>query len=296
MKILRKITTCFVVVGLFALTSSFVLADKPVLDVVVGSGNTGGTWRTSLIINAALKSMGYDSEMVHTKNCVGTKKYISKNPRPGIVLWTDSKYASDVRKGCKLIPDESTFVTPFSFSNQAMCTLKKHNFTSIENFLKGKKRITVASITSYPNNLYTDLTNQFGIKFVRVDYSGSSKALKGLLAQDTDLLYTEYTKRTISNPDIDCFAVSGDVKGKAVFKDIFPTWSLAKLGQYQYYYGINLTKKQTKDARAALHKIIATDPKIVNAMSVSSMIPGHVLWNRGDRVGTWHTHKELWMK
>jgi hypothetical protein len=286
----------------FALISSFAVisgpasaAEKPVLDVIVPVGNTGNGWKISVMINEALRSMGYDSEIVHTANCVNTVDYIAKkSPRPGIFAYSGSQHVADLEKNCNIAPTAETFVTPFFVRSQAFCTRADDNFTTINEYLKGKKRVTVASVNSFPKGLYDDLSKKFGVDFVRVDYSGSGSALKGLLAKDTDLLYTGYTTREISNPGVKCWATTAGVNNTAKFESVFPKAKVNLLTEFSYIHGVGIDANRINEVRNAVHTAIKTDAKMSSFMTGSFYLSGDQLYKEGVGIKDYVVNVNTW--
>ena len=294
---MRKLTT--MISALVLALSTFVVssaADKPVLDVIVNGSKTGNSMKMGVMLQEMLTLQGYDSEIVHTGGCVNTNAYMAKDTRPGFFLYSGSAYASDARKdtGCILKATEETFIGPFFFRSQAMCTLKSNNFTSIESFLKGKKRVTIAAGSSWPNGMFNGLEKQFGVDFVEVRYKGSGSQLKGLLAGDTDLLFTGYTKREIKNPDVNCFAVSGDIDGKAKFSDIFPKWNLANIGEFSYAHAVNVPEDRMDEVKSILYQTMKVDGKIKDFMTISQYTPGYVLDASGVGIADYWSNATSW--
>ena len=294
---MRQLTTMISAI-IFAL-SSFVAssaAEKPVLDVVVNGSKTGNSMKMGVMLQEILTNQGYDSEIVHTGGCVNTSAYMKKDTRPGFFLYSGSVYASDSRKdhGCLIEATKETFITPFFFRSQAMCTLKSNNFTTMKAFLKGKKRVTIAAGSSWPNDMFAGLEKQFGVDFVEVKYKGSSKQLKGLLAGDTDLLFTGYTKREIKNPDVDCFAVSGDIEGKAKFSELFPKWNLANIGEFVYAHAINVPSNRMNEVKGIIHTSMKVDGKIKDFMAISKYTPGYQLDADGVGINDYYANAQSW--
>ncbi len=291
---MRKTIT---MIGAFMIAlSSMVVssAAKPVLDVVVNGSKTGNSMKMGVMMQELLTQQGYDSEIVHTGGCINTTAYSKKDTRPAFFLYSGSAYASDARGDCVITPTEETFLTTFFFRSQALCTLEKNNFKSLETFLKNKERVTIAAGSSWPNGMFDGLEKQFGVDFVEVKYKGSGSQLKGLLAGDTDLLFTGYTKREISNPDVDCFAVSGDVQGKDKFSDLFPEWNLATIGEFSYAHGINIPADQKESVRAILHDLMKVDGKVKDFMTVSKYTPGYVLDAQGVGINDFWNNAKAW--
>lgn len=284
-----KILKTFFVSIMLLVTSLVQAADRPVLDVYIPSGNTGNSWVEGNMIRDALVNLGYDSEVVWTKNCPGTIKYIATGKaRPGIFIRSSGKLVRDEMKGCTgLTVDTNSFIMPFYIRLQTMCVRKDVGFTDLASFLKGKDRITVATPTTIPggDTIYTDLTEQTGVRFVRVSYDGSKKVLQGLIAGDTDLLYSGYTKREYTNSEIQCFTTSAEspMNGLTPMQEIFPNWKLNTLGNYKYIHAVELPQARLQEVRQALSKVIDTDEKISPYIRNANMVPGTEINNALDK-------------
>jgi len=259
----------------FAITSSAYA--KPVLDVINGAGTTGNTFAESNLISDALKDLGYDSKVVVTRNCVNTKAYMAKNTgRPGIFLRDTGRYVKDEERGCHNEINDKTFVGAFYKRHQAMCVRADVKFTTIGDFLKGRDRVTIANSSTLINGLYDDLSEQTGVKFIRVDYNGSSKTLKGLIAGDTDLLYTGFTKREISTNQVNCFTTSSteSVDGRPPMSELFPDWHLNTNGTLKYFHSVNIPDAQLATVKNDLNKIIDSNKTVASYLKKAFMTPG----------------------
>lgn len=258
-------------------TASVQASDKPVLDVIIPSGNGGNAWAEGNLLRDALVKLGYDSEVVWTKNCANTVDYMKKDTgRPGIFIHGSGRYISDKAKGCNLVADKSTFVYPLYLRLQTMCVRKDSGFTSIQDFLQGKDRVTIATTNTLPQGIYDDLSESTGVRFVRVDYDGSKRILKGLIAGDTDLMYSGYTKSEQKATEISCFTTSAakEINGLPPMKDLFPGWGLNALSTYKYIHAVNLPASRMQEVRNAMAAVIDKDEKVAPYIRNASMVPG----------------------
>lgn len=261
-------------VALFVSVAAVAESSKPVLDVIVPYSNTGNGWKQGVMIQKALEAAGWDSEMVHTGSCPGTNDYAGKTDRPGIFLASNSVVAAFAEQGCNLPVSDKTFVGPYFDRSQAMCVAGDSNFTSIEEFVKGKSRITVGNTSSLPAGLYDDLSKQFGVEFVRVDYNGSGSTFRGMLAGEVDMIYQGYTAREV-NSELKCFATTLGVNNTAKFDDLFPNWSLSNITEYTALFGIGLESDESKaKAREAVYNALANDPDLSAYYAKSFIVTG----------------------
>lgn len=258
----------------FAITSSAYA--KPVLDVIVPSGTSGNAFAESNLISDALKGLGYDSEVVVTRNCVNNKVYMAKDTgRPGVFLRDTGRYVKDESRGCHVEVNDDSFISVFYNRNQTMCIRADEAANSIPEFLKGKKKVTVGNTATLIDGIYDDLSKDTGINFVRVDFKGSKKTLKGLVAGDVDMMYTGFTKREISNKHIKCLAVSSPVEvgGKQPLSVVFPTWHLNKTGTLKYWHAVNIPADQRATVKADLNRVIESET-VSTYLKKAFMIPG----------------------
>jgi len=258
----------------FAITSNAYA--KPVLDVIVPSGTKGNAFAESNLISDALKELGYDSEVVVTRNCVNNKAYMAKNTgRPGVFLRDTSRYVKDESRNCKVEVNDKSFLTVFYQRHQTMCVRADQPFSNINDFLKGRSRVTVANTASLFDGVYDDLTVETGVKFVRVDINGSSNIIKALIAGDTDLMYSGFTKREINNKQINCFTTSSntEIAGRSPMNKLFPNWRLNETGTLKYFHAANIDDSNLETVRNDLIRVIESE-KIANYIEKAYMTPG----------------------
>ena len=261
---------------MFSVTSTFAFANKPILDVTVPSGNSGNSWAEGNLISDALNRIGYDSKVVHTKSCINNKSYMSKDTgRPAVFVRSAGRYVTDESRNCKVEINNKTFVTTFYQRHQTMCVRADVKFTTIADFLKGKKRVTIANTHSLVDGIYDDLSAQTGVKFVRVDYKGSKNIIKGLIAGDTDLMYSGFTKREIGTKQINCFTTSAkkEMGGRVPMNKLFPDWHLNETGGIKYFHAVNIPADQLDKVRNDLANIV-NDVKIKPYLAKGFMTPG----------------------
>jgi hypothetical protein len=254
----------------FAITSSAYA--KPVLDVIVPSGTSGNAFAESNLISDALKNLGYDSEVVVTRNCVNNKTYMAKDTgRPGVFLRDTGRYVKDESRGCHVEVNDDSFISVF----YTMCIRANEPANSLPEFLKNKKKVTVGNTASLIDGIYDDLSKDTGIKFVRVDFKGSKKTLKGLVAGDVDMMYTGFTKREIKNKQIKCLAVSSTepVGGRDPLSVVFPTWHLNKTGTLKYWHAVNIPADQRATVKDDLNRVIESNT-VSTYLEKAFMTPG----------------------
>ena len=144
-----------------------------------------------------------------------------------------------------------------------MCIRADEAANSIPEFLKGKKKVTVGNTATLIDGIYDDLSKDTGIKFVRVDFKGSKKTLKGLVAGDVDMMYTGFL--AVSSPV--------EVGGKQPLSVVFPTWHLNKTGTLKYWHAVNIPADQRATVKADLNRVILSET-VSTYLEKAFMTPG----------------------
>ena len=273
------LTIALTVFGILPLTAN---AQKPILDVTIPSSNKGNSWAEGNLLSDALKRMGYDSEVVHTKKCVNNKSYMAKDTgRPAIFVRSASRYVKDESRDCNVEINKDNFITVFYQRHQTMCVRADESFTNINDFLSGKTRVTVAVTHSSTDGIFDNLSKQTGVRFVPVKVKGSKNIIKSLIAGDTDLMYSGFTKREIGTKQIDCFTTSAseEVAGRPAMSTLFPNWNLNAFGAIKYFHAVNIPAEQMAKVKADLNNI-TEDIKIKPYLASAYMTPGSAIDNQ----------------
>lgn len=302
MTLLSRLSAVVVALTIFAGVSGPAMAEKKILDVIVASSNTGNNWKQGVMLQKALTERGYDSKLVHTANCFKNKKYIASTDRPGFYFKSGSSWIADVvRKKCFIAPEvtkDVSYVTPFFYRSNAMCVRKSDNIgTDLKDiiaWIKAKDRVTIGTFNNLPDD-FSDLGKQFGNKWKKVAYNGSSNTLKGFLAGDTDLMYLGYTAREINTPDLNCFATTGGVNGTAKFADLFPNWGLSSLVEFPVVMGIKLNEAQKADTKAVMADMMSNDPDLKKYYGTAFIPTAAELEARGLGLEDWWKDAADWM-
>ena len=197
--------------------------------------------------------------------------------------WKSDKY----RKKCDHNPalTDDSIVSMAFLRSMTVCVAKQpfNNINSKNDFYKWisqKDKITIG-VSDYPQGMFTDLEKQFNIPFNRVDFSGSSKVLKGLLAGDVEMIYTGYTAREINTPGVNCFATTAGVNGTEKFADVFPNWKLKNVATYALMQGVNMDAKQKAAAKKAMIKMFKEDPDLKAYYGKSHILTGDIMEEKG---------------
>ena len=283
-----------------SITSFSAFADQ--LDIIVPSGNTGNSWKQGVMFHKALQNQGFDSELHWTKNCHTNNKWVKNNNRSAMYLVTANKWKSDTyRKKCDANPaiTKESVVSVLWLRSMTLCVAKKpfNNIKTKADFMKWisqKDKINIG-VSDYPQGMFIDLEKQFNIPFNRVDFSGSSKTLKGLVAGDVDMIYTGYTAREINTPGVNCFATTAGVNNTVKFVDLFPNWKLKNVATYAIMQGVNMDADKTAKAKVALHKMLNQDPDLVKYYGKSHIITGDIMESKGMGLKEFWDTVDVWV-
>jgi len=265
MTLIQRLAAIVIALTISAMATT-AFAEKKVLDVLVPYSNTGNNWKQAVMFSEALKSKGYDSEVVHTANCFKNNRHIKDSKRPGFYFLAATDLIVNAKnKECMQKVTKKTYLVPHIYRSNAVCVRKSDNIgnntKAILAWIASKDRVTMASTHMLPDD-FSELGNQFGNTVKKVEYKGSSKAFKGFNAGDTDLLYIGYTNREINAPNLNCFATTDGVNGTAKFSEVFPGWNMSKLVFFNHLIGASMNGKQKKDARNIIIEVLENDPKL----------------------------------
>jgi hypothetical protein len=278
MKKLRKIILALIISFSFINVSQSA-ESKGSLKVAIYAKEGGNSWVQGQMLNQSMIEAGYASEVMGTGNCLNLAKYLkdTKEKTPTIFLHSELSMGSHMEMGCRIVPKENNFVAVAFKRVNAMCAPVGKDWQAI---LK-QDEITVAVTNTFPDVIFDELSKTTGKKIKRVTYDSSGSAYKGLVAGDTDLLYTGLTKREATSKAVTCFATTNDKKvGDMIpMKELFPGYKVAELSNLWYIYGHNLTAKQKKQLKEDLFAVIKTNKEWQEFIVPSKMIPGYELGN-----------------
>ena len=266
MTLLQRLGAMVIALTISAMATS-AYAEKKVLDILVPYSNSGNNWKQAQMFKEALQERGWDSEVVHTANCFANNRAIAEIDRPSFYFLGAADLLVNAKdKECIQKVTKKTYLVPHIYRSNAMCVRKSDNIgdntKAILAWIASKKRVTIATSNGLPENIFDDLSEQFGNTVKKVQYKGSSKAFAGFNAGDTDLIYSGYTNREINAPNLHCFATTDGVNGTDKFSDVFPEWKLSNLVFFNHFISAGMNKKQKKEARNILIEVMADDPKL----------------------------------
>lgn len=257
--------------------SSFSFAgDKGNVDVIIQAKEGGNTWRISQIFSDSLKEVGYDTNIIPAGNCFNAQKHLKKtfNKKPTVFIYSELTRINHDKAGCAFDPNEG-FAGPLYNRVNVMCT-RKGEVADIRKFLASKDTFTVAASNTWPERIFTTLSDASGKKMQYVPYKSSGSALKGILAGDTDFLYTGLVAKVAKNDKLDCFGVTSatPVNGIAPITDTFPGYEMGTLSATWYAYVVNMSPEQKATMGNVAVNLSKDSPTWGKWIKDSIMIPG----------------------
>ena len=239
------------------MTMSF--ANAKTIDYLV-NGTPGGTAydNAEMIIPTLEKETGYKINKVIVDSCVGATLYLKTSKNPSIWIQNSLNHED---AGCDLQASDESFIGMAWGRAMAFCSMD--DIATAMNKLKAGKRLTFAVSNSYGQHLIDPLAEVTGTPMKFVPYGSSGKSLKGFVAGDTDMLYTNMPKAVsgVTKNGISCWANTGPTKilDMEPMADLFPDYKYNDVQTFTYLDSANLSKSDVAKFRQAWSAVLASD-------------------------------------
>ena len=239
------------------MTMSF--ANAKTIDYLV-NGTPGGTAydNAEMIIPTLEKETGYKINKVIVDSCVGATLYLKTSKNPSIWIQNSLNHED---AGCDLQASDESFIGMAWGRAMAFCSMD--DIATAMNKLKAGKRLTFAVSNSYGQHLIDPLVDVTGTPMKFVPYGSSGKSLKGFVAGDTDMLYTNMPKAVsgVTKNGISCWANTGPTKilDMEPMADLFPDYKYNDVQTFTYLDSANLSKSDVAKFRQAWSAVLASD-------------------------------------
>ena len=239
------------------MTMSF--ANAKTIDYLV-NGTPGGTAydNAEMIIPTLEKETGYKINKVIVDSCVGATLYLKTSKNPSIWIQNSLNHED---AGCDLQASDESFIGMAWGRAMAFCSMD--DIATAMNKLKAGKRLTFAVSNSYGQHLIDPLVEVTGTPMKFVPYGSSGKSLKGFVAGDTDMLYTNMPKAVsgVTKNGISCWANTGPTKilDMEPMADLFPNYKYNDVQTFTYLDSANLSKSDVAKFRQAWSAVLASD-------------------------------------
>jgi hypothetical protein len=248
-----------ILIGIMMLFVTTSFANAKTIDYLV-QGTPGGTAfdNAELIIPTLEAETGYKINKVIVDSCVGASIYMKSSKNPTITI-TNSLNHEDA--GCDMQATEETFIGAAWGRAMAFCSMD--TLEEAMKKLRAGKRLTFAVSNSYGQHMIDPLVEVTGTPMKFIPYGSSGKALKGFVAGDTDMMYTNMPKAVsgVTKNGISCWANTGPAKilDMEPMADLFPDYKYNDIQTFTYLDSRNLSKKQLKKFRAAWSSVLASE-------------------------------------
>mgnify|MGYP001158424158 CR=1 FL=1 len=236
---------------------------KQNLDYLI-MGTPGGTaYDNAELFVPLLEKQGYKVNKIIVDSCVGGTIYMKKSKNP--TIWIQNTLEHET-PGCDLEATDKTLIGVGWGRAMAFCS--NEDLTAAVSRLKAGDRITFAVSNSYGQHLIDPLVEVTGTPMKFVPYGSSGKSVKGFLAGDTDMLFTNMPKavKAVKTNGLSCWANTGpqQILDMVPMKDIFPDYKYNDIQTFTYLDSLNLSKKETKKLRKAWAKVLQEDTVVAH--------------------------------
>ena len=248
---MKKIIIAFFV-SIMTLTS----ANAKTIDYLV-TGTAGGTAydNASLFIPLLEKETGYKFKKIIVDSSVGATIYLKKSKNPSI--WIQNTLEHETVGNELIASAESWLGTGWG---RAMAFCSNDSLDQAVAKLKAGNRLTFAVSNSYGQHLIDPLVSVTGTPMKFVPYGSSGKSLKGFVAGDTDMLFTNMPKAVsgVAKNGISCWANTGPTKilDMEPMADLFPEYKYNDIQTFTYLDSAKMSKSDVAKFRAAWENVL----------------------------------------
>jgi hypothetical protein len=238
---------------------SLSVANAKTIDYLV-TGTPGGTSydNAEMFIPILEKETGYTIKKVIVDSCVGGTIYLKSSKNPSIFITSTLNHED---KGCDMQATKKSFIGTGWGRAMAFCSMD--DMATAVAKLKGGKRLTFAVSNSYGQHMIDPLAEVTGTPMKFIPYGSSGKSLKGFVAGDTDMLYTNMPKAVsgVTTNGISCWANTGPTKilDMVPMKDLFPEYKYNDIQTFTYLDSANMNFLDVRKFRKAWINVMKSD-------------------------------------
>jgi hypothetical protein len=242
------------------LTLSLSVSKAKTIDYLV-TGTAGGSAydNAELFIPILEKETGYKINKIIVDSCVGATIYLKSSKNPSIFRNNTLQHESEI--GCDLTLSKNSFIGTAWGRAMSFCSMD--DLATAVAKLKGGKRLTFAVSNSYGQHMIDPLAELTGTPMTFVPYGSSGKSLKGFVAGDTDMLYTNMPKAVsgVMNNGITCWANTGPTKilDMVPMRDLFPEYKYNDIQTFTYVNSANMSSSDVKKFRKAWDRLLESE-------------------------------------
>tara|TARA_R100001460_G_scaffold32149_4_gene63195 strand:+ start:989 stop:1861 length:873 start_codon:yes stop_codon:yes gene_type:complete len=238
---------------------TFGIANAKTIDYLV-TGTPGGTAydNAELFVPILEKETGFKFNKVIVDSAVGATIYLKKSKNPSVWIQNTLDHES-VGNELQATP-ESWIGTGWG---RAMAFCSNEALDEAVARLKAGKRLTFAVSNSYGQHLIDPLVDVTGTPMKFVPYGSSGKSLKGFVAGDTDMLFTNMPKAVsgVTKNGISCWANTGPTKilDMEPMATLFPEYKYNDIQTFTYLDSANMSESDVATLRAAWQNVLKNE-------------------------------------
>ncbi len=235
---------------------SFGIANAKTIDYLV-TGTPGGTAydNAELFVPILEKETGFKFNKVIVDSAVGATIYLKKSKNPSVWIQNTLDHESP---GNELQATAESWIGTGWGRAMAFCSNEALDEAVAR--LKAGKRLTFAVSNSYGQHLIDPLVDVTGTPMKFVPYGSSGKSLKGFVAGDTDMLFTNMPKAVsgVTKNGISCWANTGPTKilDMEPMADLFPDYKYNDIQTFTYLDSANMSESDVATLRAAWQNVL----------------------------------------
>src|SRR6056300_804284 len=240
----------------FAAMLTFTSLNAKTIDYLV-TGTPGGTAydNAELIIPILEQETGYKFNKVIVDSSTGATIYLKKSKNPSVWFLNTVQHGT---VGNELKASADSWIG--TGWGRAMAFCSNESLEQAVAKLKGGNRLTFAVSNSYGQYLIDPLVQITGTPMKFVTYGSSGKSLKGFVAGDTDMLFTNMPKAVsgITKNGIKCWANTGPTKVMDMepMTTLFPDYQYNDLQSFAYLDSANLSRSDLAKFRSAWNNVL----------------------------------------
>ena len=248
-----------IIVALMIMLGSIGLANAKTIDyLVTGTPVCTAYDNAELFIPILEAETGYKFNKIIVDSTVGATIYLKTSKNPSV--WIQNTLEHETPGNDLQASADSWIGTGWG---RAMAFCSNDTLAEAVKKLKAGKRLTFAVSNSYGQHLIDPLVAVTGTPMKFVPYGSSGKSLKGFVAGDTDMLFTNMPKAVsgVKKNGISCWANTGPTKilDMEPMSDLFPDYKYNDIQTFTYLDSANMSESDIATLRAAWDKVLTAD-------------------------------------
>jgi hypothetical protein len=272
-----------------ALIISVAQAQTPV-NVIITTAPGGLSEKINLMVQTALDSAGYKTNLIRYDNCKGAETWLKNNPdKPAVFEYLVAHQAMYVHNPdhpgvCNLpLSANSTISTVYRSQFQACSLLPREEALALWKSGKGKLGITATPDFNgvMADRIVADVASSTRV----IRYKGNPALLQAMSSREIDFVGVFSNSSSAVAAGAQCFLTTGDRAKAAQIKstsidDIKPNSAIKNLGYLTVVVGFNVDMAKV---RPVIVNAIKTDPELQKQIAAGADFSGVVVGQTVDQ-------------